>query len=522
MGPNAFISWSNVTNPPTIPTNTNQLTDGAGLGTTATWTGVSDKPELVLANGVTTLGSNFVYTGIVDADKLTSGSFISKGSYLQAAVSAGATTLILLTTEDFPSNGSGWILDSVNDKDVFTWTGKTNTTLTGCSGVLEHTIGCAVIPKLPGMVFDSKAQELRIYGYNTPPQSITETDLLFTCGIKQFGDEGADADTAIMRVGNTTFSRGVSAYFEAKASGVFNGTSYDIGEVVRIQNYSTYSNSSFTCGLRVLHHTPYYIPPDGDGGGDYWQCDPKAEGIVSQGSRYGVRGIGGSAVASSSYGTAGVYGYGWGSSGLGVQGEGTHTGVYGVSLNGTGVKGYGGTRDFYATGPGTNYASFTGAHDALLAKNTCLEVGDIVVDSTVIYKSSISSTITSISLTSVCKQRNIVGVFTGSRFPLDQNDVPTALKVRDQDADIPDYDYLEETFDVCLVNSIGEGQINVCKDGGNIEAGDYICSSSRPGKGMKQDDDVLHNYTVAKAREDCVWQEGEDDIRMIACTYHCG
>lgn len=77
-------------------------------------------------------------------------------------------------------------------------------------------------------------------------------------------------------------------------------------------------------------------------------------------------------------------------------------------------------------------------------------------------------------------------------------------------------------FRICIINALGEGQINVCKDGGNIEAGDYICSSSRPGKGMKQDDDLLHNYTVAKAREACVWQEDEDDIRMIACTYHCG
>jgi hypothetical protein len=33
---------------------------------------------------------------------------------------------------------------------------------------------------------------------------------------------------------------------------------------------------------------------------------------------------------------------------------------------------------------------------------------------------------------------------------------------------------------------------------------------------------LLHNYTVAKAREDCTWEGDEDDIRMVACTYHCG
>jgi len=42
---------------------------------------------------------------------------------------------------------------------------------------------------------------------------------------------------------------------------------------------------------------------------------------------------------------------------------------------------------------------------------------------------------------------------------------------------------------------------------------------------MKQDDDLLHNYTVAKAREDVTWTEEEianNVVKMIACTYHCG
>jgi hypothetical protein len=38
------IPYANVTGTPTIPTNTNQLADGANLGGTATWTGVSSKP----------------------------------------------------------------------------------------------------------------------------------------------------------------------------------------------------------------------------------------------------------------------------------------------------------------------------------------------------------------------------------------------------------------------------------------------------------------------------------------------
>ncbi len=38
-----------------------------------------------------------------------------------------------------------------------------------------------------------------------------------------------------------------------------------------------------------------------------------------------------------------------------------------------------------------------------------------------------------------------------------------------------------------------------CNSNGNIENGDYITSSDYLGYGEQQDDDLLHNYTVAKA-----------------------
>jgi hypothetical protein len=54
-----------------------------------------------------------------------------------------------------------------------------------------------------------------------------------------------------------------------------------------------------------------------------------------------------------------------------------------------------------------------------------------------------------------------------------------------------------------IVNSIGEGAICVCNINGNIENGDYIQSSDLLGYGEKQDDDLLHNYTIAKSTIDC-------------------
>ena len=84
-----------------------------------------------------------------------------------------------------------------------------------------------------------------------------------------------------------------------------------------------------------------------------------------------------------------------------------------------------------------------------------------------------------------------------------------------------------------IINSVGEGAMWVCNSNGNIENGDYITSSDYLGYGEKQDDDLLHNYTVAKATIDCNFElnspyykcmELQEGIKIafIAVTYHSG
>jgi len=53
------------------------------------------------------------------------------------------------------------------------------------------------------------------------------------------------------------------------------------------------------------------------------------------------------------------------------------------------------------------------------------------------------------------------------------------------------------------INSLGEGAIWVSNKNGELESGDYITTCDLLGYGAKQDDDVLHNYTVAKITMDC-------------------
>ena len=87
-----------------------------------------------------------------------------------------------------------------------------------------------------------------------------------------------------------------------------------------------------------------------------------------------------------------------------------------------------------------------------------------------------------------------------------------------------------------IVNSIGEGAIWICNTNGNLENGDYITTSNIIGYGHKQDDDLLHNYTVSKITLDCNFDLYTDEYKceefidkaeayiraFVPCIYFCG
>ena len=61
----------------------------------------------------------------------------------------------------------------------------------------------------------------------------------------------------------------------------------------------------------------------------------------------------------------------------------------------------------------------------------------------------------------------------------------------------------------------------VCNEGGAIEAGDLLCTSSTAGYLMKQDDDIIHGYTVGKAMEDVTFDENGQASGIYGYIY-CG
>ena len=66
-----------------------------------------------------------------------------------------------------------------------------------------------------------------------------------------------------------------------------------------------------------------------------------------------------------------------------------------------------------------------------------------------------------------------------------------------------------------FVNSLGEGAMWVSNVNGALESGDFITTSDVPGYGMKQDDDILHNYTVAKITMDCDFNPPTQPVQRV-------
>ena len=86
-----------------------------------------------------------------------------------------------------------------------------------------------------------------------------------------------------------------------------------------------------------------------------------------------------------------------------------------------------------------------------------------------------------------------------------------------------------ENYKIGVVG-LGEGMMWVTNLNGDLNVGDYICSSNISGYGMKQIDITMKNYTVAKCIQQLDWDDVTSIIRyngidykraLIAVTFHC-
>ena len=73
----------------------------------------------------------------------------------------------------------------------------------------------------------------------------------------------------------------------------------------------------------------------------------------------------------------------------------------------------------------------------------------------------------------------------------------------------------EEGDERVYINSVGEGAIWVTNINGPLKSGDYITTSTVPGYGQIQNDDILHNYTVAKITMNCDFEPNFQNVKKI-------
>ncbi|NBN64140.1 phage tail protein [Pannonibacter tanglangensis] len=203
----------------------------------------------------------------------------------------------------------------------------------------------------------------------------------------------------------------------------------------------------------------------------------------------------------------------------GSSGSGNNHGIRGRAIGGgSGLVGVPAASGGFAVyGEVGSIAPFTGSHDGLIARDAPGGPGDIVIDTgRILMRSGMDDAVGVNALAETVADPRVYGVIS-RRVPFEAGALmaafgPQAAALRD---------YCAERFDRLVINSLGEGLINVCGRGGDIAAGDLLCASSLPGAGQRQGDGVMRASTVAKARE-AVRFTDPDEVRRIACTYHCG
>jgi hypothetical protein len=118
----------------------------------------------IAAAHIGSLDAGVINAGAIRGININAASHTTVGSFLTTSAAAAATTLNVQNTVDFPTSGSGYIFSGTNPDDVFAWTGKTATTLTGCTGVLAHGLGDTVVPLAKGIFIDANQNEMRFFG----------------------------------------------------------------------------------------------------------------------------------------------------------------------------------------------------------------------------------------------------------------------------------------------------------------------------------------------------------------------
>jgi len=140
-------------------------------------------------------------------------------------------------------------------------------------------------------------------------------------------------------------------------------------------------------------------------------------------------------------------------------------------------------------------ASFTASHQYAIEENSNLETGDTVC----LTKGKVSKC-------SYSYAENSVGIYMRGYYDFDsitntRQNIAYVLSIGDS----IDFENTKED-DSYISRQTGFG-FKVTNEGGEISTGDLLTTSSTPGYLMKQNDNIIRSYTVAKAMQDITFDE---------------
>ena len=205
-------------------------------------------------------------------------------------------------------------------------------------------------------------------------------------------------------------------------------------------------------------------------------------------------------------------------------GESWAAGMSSASVNSDFKFVYGSTIKAFFDANGSNNVdqNFTGQHRTFIKDVPFTEAGDlegliVSADQNKYIKMSggieagsnaitVNESLPIVSLSAVTSDKKCFGVVSSSEDPdTRKNRIGNFVSVSQKE--------LGDTR--VYINSVGEGAMWVTDINGPLESGDYITTSNVAGYGMKQDDDVLHNYTVAKITMDCDFEPATQPVQQI-------
>jgi hypothetical protein len=170
-------------------------------------------------------------------------------------------------------------------------------------------------------------------------------------------------------------------------------------------------------------------------------------------------------------------------------------------------------------GPHWGYPSFTGSHINTVSNKSFHDnkfIGLIFsinpqykyIDLNGICVPRISESLPVLELCTEHKCKRVFGVLSS----LDPNVTrPTPIKFK------TDYGNFNNELQ-SVMNSLGEGGVWICNKNGSLETGDMITSSTVPGYGILQDDDLHHSYTVGKITCDCDFSLVKEKKQQLVCS----